>query len=77
LSVRPKWKYRHGLPQEHGVVGDVLLVDVAVTREELRRGVDELPDGEVRESRPDDGLDSRPLLGIDVEAWPAASGKTL
>src|SRR5712692_2367448 len=57
---------RHSLPREDRVVRDVLLVDVAVAREEHRRGVYDLPNRQVGKSRPDDGIDPRTLLGVDV-----------
>jgi hypothetical protein len=58
---------RHGRPDTDRVVGDVLLVDVAVAREKGVRLVDDLADREVVEPEPDERLEPRALLGVDVD----------
>src|SRR5207342_433876 len=57
----------HAGPDRHGVVGDVLLVDVAVAREEVGRPGHELADGQVGQAQSDQRVDPRALLGIDVD----------
>src|SRR5215211_3364861 len=56
----------HPPPDPHGVVGDVLLVDVALAGQEGgRHRVEDLSDREVRERRADGRVDARALLGVD------------
>ena len=58
----------HCLPVTNRVVGDVLLVDVAVAGEELRGiWVDHLPHGQIVQYGPDNGVDARAFLRIDVD----------
>ena len=57
----------HRLPREYSVVGDILLVYVAVACEEDWRGAQKLANREVLELEPNDGLDARAFLSIDVD----------
>jgi hypothetical protein len=54
-------------PGENGVVGDVLLVAVAVASEELGGGGNDLTRDQVRQLRPNDGLDTRSLLSVNID----------
>ena len=57
----------HPGPDRDRVVRDVLLVDVAVADEELGRVGQELAHGQVGQAEPDERLEARALLGVDVD----------
>ena len=58
---------RHGPPSQHGVIGDVFLVHIAVACEEGCRGVQELTNREVVQPDPDNGCYPRAFLSVDVD----------
>ena len=57
----------HPGPDAHRVVGEVLLVDVAIASEQLRGAGHELPHHQVGESEADERLDPGALLRVDVD----------
>ena len=56
VVVKFKHETVHLLPNSDGIVRDVLLTAVTRQEEELRRIVNQLPDGQVRQPYPDHGV---------------------